>query len=82
LLSGHFFIKLKRDIAGYHTLMAGVVIPNFVPISVFIFLIVAISSSMRYLAFLSSSISLVRDITKAREPVFDLFEGVADLRES
>lgn len=56
--------------------------PNLVPISVFIFLIAAISSSMRYLAFLSSSISLVRDITKAREPVEFLFEGVADLRES
>ena len=59
----------------------GVVIPNFVPISEFILLMAAISSSMRYLAFLSSSISLDRVMTNARE-LDDLFEGVADLRES
>jgi hypothetical protein len=52
-----------------------------VPISEFIFLIAAISSSIRYLAFLSSSISLVRVLRKAREPE-DLLDGVADLRES
>jgi len=43
-------------------------------------LIAAISSSIRYLAFLSSSISLVRVVRNAREPD-DLLEGVADLRE-
>ncbi len=63
------------------TLIVGLVIPIFVPISVFIFFMAAISSSMRCLAFLSSSISFERLKTKARE-ADDLFDGVPDLRES